>query len=229
MSDTLTLNPGVENLDDLHRKIDHLTELLEAQQRRQEEFDDLRRDMTPVMNQMVQLAINELDEIGSDFVLEDLLYLLKRLLRGTRRWITLIDQVESVMDLTEDLTPMGMQAFNELVQRLDEYERKGYFALLNGGMYVLERVSTEFGEDDVRALGDNIVTILTTVRNMTQPDIMALANNAVNAMRDEEPEAAAPSIWALARDFNDPKVRKGLARMLHMVRAVADQSDVQAP
>ena len=34
-------------------------------------------------------------------------------------------------------------------------------------------------EHDARALADNVVTILKTVKNMTQPDIMALANNAV--------------------------------------------------
>ena len=46
-------------------------------------------------------------------------------------------------------------------------EREGYFAFARGGWRIVERIVTEFSEDDVNALGDNIVTILNTVK---QPD-----------------------------------------------------------
>ncbi|MDX1811215.1 MAG: YkgJ family cysteine cluster protein, partial [Gammaproteobacteria bacterium] len=47
------------------------------------------------------------------------------------------------------------------------------------GIQMMDRIVTEFTEEDVQALSDNVVTILKTVRNMTQPDIMALANQSV--------------------------------------------------
>ena len=91
----------------------------------------------------------------------------------------------------------------------------------------MERIVNEFGEEDVKALGDNIVTILTTVRNMTQPEILALANNAVGAMREVPAETEPLSTLALLKELNDPKVRIGLARLLGMVKALADQPQAQ--
>ena len=41
-------------------------------------------DAIPVVNHMVKLSIDELAEIGTDFQLEDLTFLLKRVLRDTR-------------------------------------------------------------------------------------------------------------------------------------------------
>jgi len=102
-------------------------------------------------------------------------------------------------------------------------EHKGYFTFLRGGMYVAEQVVSEFGEEDIKALGDNIVLILKTVRNMTQPEIMALANNAVEAIRGPQTDEPAPSALALLRELNDPQVRRGLARTLNMVKALANE------
>ena len=72
----------------LHKKVDQLTsqvEILadyaEIEQRRRRELDELKADLMPIGNQLVQLTINELAEIGTEFELEDLLFLLKRVLR----------------------------------------------------------------------------------------------------------------------------------------------------
>ena len=87
-------------------------------------------------------------------------------------------------------------------------------------------LSAEFSEDDVKALGDNIVTILTTLRSMTQPEIMNMTNSALNAIQDEPAPAGDVSMWALLRDLNDPKVRKGMARLMNMLKVIADQPDI---
>jgi uncharacterized protein YjgD (DUF1641 family) len=62
------------------------------------------------------------------------------------------------------------------------------------------------------------------VRNMTQPEIMALANNAVGAIQEEIPEAATVSTWALIRELGNPKVRRGMARLINLLKAIDDQS-----
>ncbi len=206
----------------LHEKVDHLTELLEEQRRRQEAADELKRDLVPIANHMMRLSIDELAEIGNDFELEDLLFLLKRLLRNTRAWLELLDRLEAAMGLADEMQLIGHQVFNNLVETLDELERKGYFAFMREGFYVLDRIVTEFSEEDVRALGDNIVPILATVRNMTQPEVLSLANNALAAIREPQEEQKLSTL-GLLRELSDPKVKKGLARMLNMLKALADQ------
>ncbi|MCB0238923.1 MAG: hypothetical protein KDH08_09810, partial [Anaerolineae bacterium] len=61
-----------------------LTEHMEAQRRRQQEWDDLKTDLTPVAMDLFQVAVEQLNEIEPYVQLEDLLYLVKRLARNTR-------------------------------------------------------------------------------------------------------------------------------------------------
>ncbi len=223
MADLVLPDVQTDEIAALNQKLDYLTELLEEQRKRQEAFDDLKRDFTPIVNQMVNLAIEELDDIGADFVLEDLLYLLKRVVRNTKLWIKMMDRVEAAMDLADEAEILSTQVFNSAVETLDQLERKGYFTFMQGGMDIMERIVTEFGEEDIRALGDNIVTILMTVRNMTQPEILSFANNAVDAIREEEGSDETPSAMNLLRELSDPQVRRGLAKMINMVKSFAER------
>lgn len=218
----------------LHEKIDLLTEQvsvltrqIERQNQRQAEMEEFRRDFMPIANHVIRLSIDELAEIGNDFSSEDLLFLLKRVLRNTNNFIRLLDDLEGLMGFVDESKILGLQMFNNTVHKLDELERAGYFELLQGLGYVTEKVVAEFGKDDVIALGDNIVTILKTVRSMTQPEVLELANKAIASMQDE-PAIESQSAWALLRELSDPRVRKGMARMLNLVKVMADAPVVES-
>lgn len=205
----------------LHQKIDYLTEQMDAQRRRQSELDELKADLIPIMNHMVSLSIEELAEIGTEFQLEDLLFLLKRLLRNTGAILRLMDMLEAGMGLSDEINLLGKQVFSNWVETADRLEREGFFAFMREGWGVFERIVAEFDEQDVRALGDNIVTILTTVRQMTQPEVLALANNAMAAIQPEDREDEISTLQLL-RSLSDPRVRKGMARLLNIVKTLAD-------
>jgi uncharacterized protein YjgD (DUF1641 family) len=216
-------NGSTTDLASLHKKIDFMMEQMETQRKRQEMRDELVHDMTPAVNDLVKLAIDELDEIGNDFQLEDILYLVKRLLRDIRLLTGMLDQLESVVELTGEMKRMMTPSFNQLVEALAVLDKKGYFTFLSSSTHILDQIVTEFGEEDVRALGDNVVTILKTVRSMTQPQIMGLANNAMQNI--EKPIEGDVSTWKLLKEMRNPEVRKGMARMLQMVKAFADVSE----
>ncbi|MEA3441443.1 MAG: DUF1641 domain-containing protein [Chloroflexota bacterium] len=208
----------------LNKKIDYLTEIMETQRRRQLELEELQRDMIPIANHMIKLSIEELAEIGTEFQLEDLLFLLKRMLRNTELVLSLMDRIESLYGLSEELNLLGKPMFNQMVERLDQMERDGYFDFARAGWDVTQRIVDEFSEEDVHALGDNIVTIMHTIRKMTQPEIMAIADNAIDAISGESQDVPdSVSTWALLRELSDPQVRRGLMRMLGMVKVLADQ------
>lgn len=211
----------------LHDKVDRLTALLEAQEQRFQSVQEFQNDMIPLVNHAIKLSIDELAEIGSEFRLEDLMFLLKRLLRSTPMLLQMIDQLEAVSEMQHEVEILGQQVFRDIVHQLDELEQKGYFSFAREGMYILDQIVSEFDEEDVRALGDNVVTILRTVRNMTQPEIMAIANNAVEAINPVETGEAPDrvSMLALMRELSDPQTRKGMYRLLSMVKAFADQPD----
>ncbi|MGD8458207.1 MAG: hypothetical protein PVF83_17660 [Anaerolineales bacterium] len=209
----------------LHEKIDRLTVQIEEQRKRQQSFDELKDDLLPIANHMIKLSIDELAEIGTDFRLEDLTFLFKRLLRNTHLFIKLVDQLEALMGLMEEIQLLGRPAFSKVVEKMDELERKGYFTFANQGLDIVDRIVTEFDERDMQTLAENVVSVLRIVNNFTQPDIMNLANNAINSLREEEITKASPSMLQLIREMNDPKVRIGLARIINLLKSLVDQPE----
>lgn len=207
----------------LHAKLDALLAHMVEQQRRQQEMNELRDDFMPIANHMIKLSIDELAEIGSEFALEDLLFLLKRLLRDTNMLLELLDRIESTVALADEVQVIGQQVFNQAVVSLDQMEREGYFTFARGGWRIVEKIVSEFDEEDVNALGDNIVTILQTVRSLTQPEIMAMTNEALTAVQQTPAAKDNVSMLALLRELSDPKVRRGLSRLLNIVKTLADQ------
>jgi uncharacterized protein YjgD (DUF1641 family) len=215
-----------EKIDTLSSQVAFLTKQAEIQQRRQQDFDELKQDMIPIANHMIKLSIDELAEIDPEFEIEDLFYLLKRILRNVPLILSMFDRFEAVMGITDEVELLGKQVFSTVVENLDQMEQTGYFSFAREGFGILEQIVTEFSEDDVKALGDNIVTILTTVRNMTQPEIMALANNAIGAIQEVPPEMETPSILSLFRELSNPKTRRGMSRMIHLLQVLDDQPTI---
>ena len=216
-----------EKIDTLSEQVAVLTAQADIQQRRQQEFDELKADMIPIFNHMVKLSIDELAEIGYEFQVEDLAYLLKRVLRNTPLILTMFDRFEAIMGIADEAEQLGKQVFNYTILELDRLEREGYFGFAREGLTIFQKVVNEFSEEDVRALGDNIVTILTTLRKMTQPEIMALANNAVGAIQEDIPGSQKVSTWTLLRELGNPKVRRGMVRMINLLKARDEQSTLK--
>jgi uncharacterized protein YjgD (DUF1641 family) len=208
-------------VDALTAQVEFLAEEARLQKSRRQEWDELKGDLTPVASEVYRLTVQQLDEIEGYVQLEDIVRVLKRLMRNTRNIEQMLDQLESISELSSELTPLTEEMFLMLMSRLDEMERKGYFSFIQGGMQIMDTVVSNFTEDDVRQLGDNIVLILNTVKEMTQPEAMQLLQSTATVMmEDEVPEKV--SMFYLMRQFNDPAVRRGLARTMNVLRTVSD-------
>jgi uncharacterized protein YjgD (DUF1641 family) len=217
-----------QELVELHQKVDALSaqvaflaEEARIQQRRRQEWDELKNDLTPVASEAYRLSVQQLDEIEGYVQLEDIIRVTKRLVRNTRNLEQMLDQLEGIADLSRELSPLSQDMFLMLMTRLDEMERKGYFTFFRGGMEIMYQVVTNFTEEDVRQLGENVVLILQTVKEMTQPEIMQLLSNTANVMREEDiPEDI--SMLYLLRQMRDPAVKRGLAKTLNVLRTVSE-------
>ncbi len=224
MEQITTTDPALlelnQKLDKLATQVEFLTEEAHRQKRRQEEWDDLKKDLMPIGNDLFRLSIEQMEEVQHHVQLEDLLRLFKRLLRNTRNLELMLDQLESISELWQDVGPLSHDAFLTLMMQLSEMERKGYFVFLQGGLDMVDRVVTSFSEEDVQQLSDNVVLILQTVKEMTQPDIMNMLSNTASIVQDEEPVDT--SLLSIMRQMNDPAVRKGLAKALHVLKSMGD-------
>jgi uncharacterized protein YjgD (DUF1641 family) len=128
-------------------------------------------------------------------------------------------------ELLADAAPVARQALTSAIGRLDEAERRGYLGFARSGAGVVDRVVASFSEDDVEALGDNIVLILETVKEMTQPEVMAMLRRTVAEVSEPADDPTGPpTLRALLRELRDPDVRRGLARLLAMLRTLGTQT-----
>ncbi len=182
----------------INEKLDNLLAQLEAQRKQQEGMDELMRDAIPLVNHMIKLSIDELAEVGNDFELGDLLFLLKRLLRDTRLLVGLLDQVESLAELAEESQTLGKRIFHQATMELDRLEREGYFGFARAGWNIAGRAVKEFKAEELEAAGNRMIAAL------------------------KEPLPEKVSLLAFLRALGDSKVRRGLYRSLNLLRAIGE-------
>jgi uncharacterized protein YjgD (DUF1641 family) len=187
---------------------------------------ELRDDLTLIGKDVYQTAVVELDDISEHFDTEDLLSLFKKLLRNTRNLSRMLEQVEGAFDLFQDLKPLGKQVFNELLETLDEFDRKGYFEFMKAAVQIVDEVVTSFKVEDVQALRDNIVSIMLTVKNLTQPETLGVLNNAAGFFQKMDVAVDKDVSWgALFKELRDPEVKRGMMFLLAFAKNMATPID----
>lgn len=213
-----------QQLDDINRKLDLLLEESTLQQRRRREMEDLKDDLTRVGKDIYQAALVELEDVHDYLKTGDILYLGKKLLRNVNTMTMMFEQLESLRDFVQDVTPLARESFLDLLHKLDDLDRKGYFAFVKELNSVADKVVTSFSTEDVKALGDNIVTILNTVKTLTQPDMLHVVNNAVQVYKKLDIEVEKDvSIISLLRELNTPEMKRELSFAIKFLKSVAEQ------
>ena len=211
-------------IDELSEQVAYLAGQAEIAERQRADRAELMRDLTPIANEAFRLSVEQLEEIQEYIELDDLLRLVKRLARNGRNFEKMLNQLESLMDLAETVGPLANEAFGKAVHELTELERKGYFTFAQGGMQIMDNVVTSFTQEDVDRFGENVVLILNTVKEMTQPEIMNFVRNTLMVAEQEIDKPVDISFTGLMRQMRDPEVRRGLAltmRVMHVVGAQA--------
>ena len=143
--------------------------------------------------------------------------------RARERW-------EILDELVRDATPVMRQAMGSATDRLDAFQRRGYLEFAGSGLGVVDRIVGAFGREDVEALGENVVLMLQTLREMTQPEVLGLLRRTVELAHEPSgPAADPPSLLALAGRMRRPEVRHGLDRLLRVVEGMTTNPETHHP
>ena len=143
----------------------------------------------------------------------------------TQQLQVLVDTQRPLVELREEAGAMAGDVMKASIEQLAFLEQRGYFAFLRELKYLLDRVVEDYDPADLHALADNTANILDTVRELTQPPVMAAAREVAETFSDtqrREPVGMFGLMRALRRDKN---VQRGLAFGLDVLgrlgRAVA--------
>ena len=214
-------------IDTLTAQVAYLTEQAQIAERQRNDRSELVRDLTPIANQAFEIAVQQLEEVQEYIDLGDLLRFAKRLARNGRNFDTMLDQLESLSDLSSVLGPLANEAFSKSVDTLSEMEQRGYFSFARGGVRMLEEIVTSFSEEDVDKLADNIVLIMNTVKDMTQPEILTFVRNTLLVAEREVEKPIDTSVFGLLRQMRDPAVRRGLGLTMRVLHVIGMQVEKQ--
>ena len=217
-------------IDEINRKLDVILEETELQKKHRREMDDLKDDFVRVGNDLYTTAVSELEEVHDYLRTGVILHLGKKLLRNINTLSKIFDQLESAKDFLEDASPLVRESIIDFMNKIDEFDRKGYFQFMKELETAMDKVVTSFTVEDVRAPGDNIVTILNTVKSLTQPDMLHAVNNAVSVYTKLDIEIEEKiSYFTLFRRMNTPEMRRGIAFAIKFLKSLAEQKQSAQP
>jgi uncharacterized protein YjgD (DUF1641 family) len=209
-------------MDEINNKLDLILEEIELQKKHRREMEDLKDDLFRVGKDVYETAVKELEEVHDHLKTGDIVHLGKKLLRNVNNLNRAFDQIESTRDFLHDVSPLVRESIIDLMNKMDEFDRKGYFQFLKELQRAGDNVVTSFTPDDVKQLGDNIVTILNTIKNLTQPDMLQAINNAVAVYKNIDVKVDEKvSLFSLMKELNSPEVKRGLAVGLKFLKNLA--------
>jgi len=222
-----------QKLDQMSAQLDMVVAELREQRLRREQWQELVSDLGPIASEAMDLASRELEAIQEWVEPADMMRLLRRILRNTNNIEEGMAKYESMMEFISDLGPLTTEAFMKLLETMEEYEKRGYFEFVGAGMGVIDRIVTGYSKDDIEALGDNVVDMLDIIKDLTQPEMLAMADRLLEVVarqqRVEELEPQdPPTLFGLVKLMRDPEVRRGLGRALRTFKAVT-AGDVEEP
>jgi len=211
-------------IDQINIKLDIILEEIELQKKRRLEVEDLKDDLMRVGKDLYQTAVEELDQIHDHVNTRDILHFGKYMLRNVNTISKVVQQLESTKDFLNDAAPLIREYIVDFMAKMDEFDRRGYFEFIKESQNIVDKVVISFSKEDVKALGDNIVTILNTIKNLTQPDMLQAINNALNVYKILDIEVGDKvSLFSILKEMNSPEVRKGLVFALRFLKSLAEQ------
>ncbi|MHB8263518.1 MAG: helical membrane plugin domain-containing protein [Acidimicrobiales bacterium] len=216
--------PVGERLEAMAEQLEEITRELRQQRQDRERWSELATDVVPLAQEAMTRASIHLEEDACDF--SNVASLGHAFIRNAYALESWLGPLRVMAALVEELGPLGTPMVSSLSGHLQQLDERGYFSRAREAVGVLDTVVTSFGDNDVKQLGDNIVLILQTVKQMTQPEIMGMLGRAAATLQEGEStgDSKVPSARALLKQMRDPMVRRGMARLLATLRSVGDDA-----
>ncbi|NQT71041.1 MAG: DUF1641 domain-containing protein [Desulfobacteraceae bacterium] len=108
----------MERLDRLEQKIDPVANSAKS-------IKELQEQLAPRVNEAVKALIIALADLESDFQLEDLVFLIKKVMRNIKNITFALEQLKNLIDFARAVEPLLKSTVPQIIQTFDELEQKG--------------------------------------------------------------------------------------------------------
>jgi len=215
----MTENKIQNQINDINRKLDIVLEEIYVQKSARESASDLLDDLSIVGKDIFENTVIELDKAGVEIDSAAFQGLGIRLIRNIGTLNQLLETLESANDFLQDATPIFHQVGLDAINKINELDQKGYIDFFKEMSNVFDNIVTHFSKEDIRELADNVVTILDTIKSMTQPDMLLAMNNAITVYKNlETTNIPEYSVWKAMKELRTPEMKRGLGFMISFLK-----------
>lgn len=215
-----------DKLTVINSKLDSVIGELDSLRKERQKVEDLMKDVSIIGKDIFDTTVNRLDKAGIEINGHDLEKLVLKVIRNINTFNTLLDFLESSNDFIKDISPVIRQMGLDLIKKLHNLDQKGYFVFINELRNILDKIVSHFSADDLRLLAANIVTILETLKNLTQPDILKAANNGIEIYKNLDTDNIEEiSLWKAFRIMNSKDGKRALGFIMTFLMNLTNNTE----
>ena len=208
--------------DNIQNRLERLEQQIAPVADSARSISELREELAPRVNEAVKALIVELADIEADFQLEDLLFLIKKVLRNVRNLTYSIDQLKNIIDFVLIAEPLLKSTVPQMIYYMDDLEQRGVFTLLSSSMEVIKKTAETYTAEDLSQIGDGLVKLLGIFKKLTTPESLALLDKAAEVPSCVDLSRAKPAgAWGLLRAMGNPEVKNGLGVLLELTKGLS--------
>ena len=215
MDDTKLLT----RMDNLEQKLDLVLEYVNQQRLKSEVVEDLIADVSIIGKDIYNSSVIELEKQSVEVDPDELRQLGINLVKNIKNLNEMLGMIDTLMDLKKDAGPIFNGLIIDFTRNLHILESKGYFEFTRELGTIIDNIVTNFTPEDIRLLADNIVLIIQTLKNVTQPEMLYAVNNAVKVYGSIQTEnIPSYSIWKALREMNSPEMKPAIGFMITFMK-----------
>ena len=166
--------PSKEDL--LLERLDRMEGQLNTLVKAQQGFAELKADVAPLVNSTVRLLIDELCVVESGFQLEDVFTLVKKAMRNLNKFTQAMEMMENLFELWDCMEPMMKSAVPQLINYMDNLERKGVLRTYAAMLEVRAKVAAHYDPEEIGDMGDAFVLLLSMLKKLSDPQMIDFMN-----------------------------------------------------
>lgn len=209
-------------IDALDKKLDLILGYVHQQKLQANMVEDLVGDLSIIGKDVYDSTVIELDKRQIELDPSELSGLAVSFLRNIGNIKTVMDTLEMAVDLGKEVGPIANEVILDFTKQMHSLEQKGYFDFIREIGPVIDNVVKGFSPQDIKELSNSIVSILSIVKEMTQPEVLNTMQNAIKAFNSMETETVPSySVWKLMREMNSPEMKKALGYGITFMKNVS--------
>ena len=214
-----------KQIAELNRKVDTILEYVNQQRLKSQAMDDLVEDVSIIGKD--DSTVKALDEHEVVLDPDELRELGVRVAQNVGNFNSILDTMGSALDLLRDVGPIANEVIIDTTKKLHEFEQKGYFEFMVEFGNIIDNVITYYQVEDARMLADNVVAILDTIKNLTQPDMLRSVDNAIRVFSKLEMDnIPSYSIFKVMRELNKPEMKRAFGFFMTFMKNLSkNESD----